>query len=229
MKRTGLMIIMILISVTTFSQITIEANYGYGLYSLNDLKNMNSEILKNLPVEGRITDDFPDQPYYGAGIYYQASKVVALGITGYYSTTGSRISYKDFSGELKIDNVLTSYSPGVSIRFKLLDKKLKLFEETRIAYSFSKLKMNEEILNTTEEMTFKSSGVQIEPRFRLAYNISNLELGLNAGYLIDFPGGNRLVGNKDATLQYTGSGDDIKTNWSGLRFALSVGYHFNLF
>ena len=228
MKKTSLTILITLLSVTVFSQIIIEANYGYGLYSLKDLKDMNSEVLKNLPVEGKITDDFPDQPYYGIGIYYQTSELIALGITGFYNTTGSRISYKDFSGELKIDNILTSYSPGISIRFKLLDKRLKLFEENRISYSFSKLKMQEEVLNSTEEMTFKSSGLQFEPRFRLSYNISELELGLNAGYLIDFPGKNRLVGDKDAILQYTNSGDEIKTNWSGLRFAMSLGYNFQL-
>ncbi|MDD4109281.1 MAG: hypothetical protein PHH93_11235, partial [Prolixibacteraceae bacterium] len=215
MKKTSLTILITLLSVTVFSQIIIEANYGYGLYSLKDLKDMNSEVLKNLPVEGKITDDFPDQPYYGIGIYYQTSELIAIGITGFYNTTGSRISYKDFSGELKIDNILTSYSPGISIRFKLLDKRLKLFEENKISYSFSKLKMHEEVLNSAEEMTFKSSGLQFEPRFRLSYNISALELGLNAGYLIDFPGKNRLVGDKDAILQYTNSGDEIKTNWSG--------------
>jgi hypothetical protein len=226
MKKVNITIIMILLGFVSFSQISIEANYGYGIYSLKDLRDMNSEILKNLPVEGKITDDFPAQPYYSAGVYYQTSDNVSLGITGKFYTTGSRISYKDYSGELEIDNILSSYSPGIAARFKLIDKKLSLFEETRISYGFTKLKMKEKIIGSTDENIFKSFGVQVEPRFKLSYRINGLEFGLNGGYLIDFGGKNRLVGNKDAVLQYTVSNEEIKTNWSGMRIGASVGYYF---
>jgi len=226
MKKFNLTIIVIFVSMVSFSQIRIEAGYGYGTYSLNDLRGMNSEILGNLPVEGRITDDFPAQPYYNAGIFYQTSEKVYLGIIGNFNTTGSRISYKDYSGELKIDNILTSYSPGIAAGFKLMDKKFSLYEETRISYAFTKLKMKEKILTSTDENVFKSSAVQIEPRFKLGYTISGLELGLHAGYLIDTGGKNRLTGNKDAVLQYTDSNEEIKTGWSGIRLGASVGYSF---
>lgn len=226
--RVNFTIIMILISLGSFAQIRIEATYGYGTFSLNDLREMNTEIAKNLPVEARITDDFPAQPVYSAGLYYQATDIVYIGVTGSYYSTGSRISYKDFSGELKIDNILTTYSPGIAAGFKLVDKKLKLYEETRLLYSFSTLKMNEEIINTSDEMSFKSSAFQAEPRFRLLYSIYGIELGLNAGYLIDFGGKNRSVDNKDAILRYTtGSKEEIKTSWSGIRVGASLGYYLS--
>jgi hypothetical protein len=228
MKKVNITLIMILVSIVSFSQLRIEAGYGFGTYSLKDLRDMNSEILRNLPVEGRITDDFPAQPYYNAGLLYQVTDIVSLGITGNYYTTGSRISYKDYSGELKIDNVLSSYSPGIAAGFKLVDKKLKLFEETRISYSFTKLKMKEKIISLNDETVFKSCGLQVEPRFKLSYNICGLEFGLNAGYLVDFGGKNRLVGNKDAILQFTGSKEAVKTNWSGIRLGASIGYYFQL-
>ncbi len=218
----------IILSYNSFSQLIFEAGYGIGSYSLSDLRDMNSEILKNLPVKGKLTDDFPMQPFYGVAILYQTSDVIAIGVTGFYNTTGSRISYKDYSGELLADNILTSWSPGIAARFKLTDKRLNLYEETRIAYAFSKLQMNEKVLSYSDEMTFKSAGLQVEPKFKLTYDIGNLEFGLNAGYLFDFGGKNRLTGDKDSVLQFSDSKDPIKTNWSGVRLSASLSYLFQL-
>jgi len=39
MKKANITIIMILLSMVSFAQIRIEAGYGIGLYSLNDLRN----------------------------------------------------------------------------------------------------------------------------------------------------------------------------------------------
>ncbi|MDD4031545.1 MAG: hypothetical protein PHE07_08980, partial [Bacteroidales bacterium] len=102
-----------------------------------------------------------------------------------------------------------------------------LYEETRIACALSKLQMNEEILSYSDEMTFKSTSIQIEPKFKLTYDISNLEFGLNAGYLFDIGGKNMLLGNKDSFLQFNDSKNPIKTNWSGVRLAASLSYRFN--
>ncbi|MDD4144678.1 MAG: hypothetical protein PHN68_08585 [Prolixibacteraceae bacterium] len=226
MKKIITIIVFIIITYNSFAQLSIEANYGIGSYSLNDLRDMNAEILKNLPVQGKITDDFPMQPFYGIGIFYQTTDIISLGVTGYYNTTGSRISYKDYSGELKADNILTSWSPGIAVRFKLMDKRLNLYEETRISCAFSKLEMNEKVISYTDEMTFKSAGLQIEPKFKLTYDLSNMEFGINAGYLIDSGGKNRLVGDRDAILQFNNSKDPVKTNWSGVRLSASVSYLF---
>jgi hypothetical protein len=228
MKKTITIIVFIIFAYNTFAQIIIEAGYGMGSYSLNDLRDMNSEILKTLPVQGKVTDDFPMQPFYGIGIFHQTTNVLSLGLTGTYNTTGSRISYKDYSGELKIDNILTSWSPGLAARFKLMDKKLNLYQETRISCAFSKLQMSEEIISYSEEMTFKSSGLQIEPKFKLTYDISNLEFGVNGGYLLDIGGKNKLVGDKKSFLQFKDSTDPIKTNWSGIRLSATVSYLFDL-
>ena len=226
MIRLNTILIFLIFTYTSFAQLSIEAGYGIGSYSLSDLRDINSEILKNLPVQGKITDDFPIQPFYGIGVYYQTTNVVSLGITGFYNTTGSRISYKDYSGELKVDNILTSWSPGIAVRIKLLDKKVNLYEETRISYGFSKLKMNEKIITHTEEMTFKSGALQIEPKIKLTYDISNLEFGVNAGYVADISGKNRLVGDKDSYLQFNDSKEPVKTNLSGIRISASISYFF---
>jgi hypothetical protein len=226
MIRLNTILIFLIFAYTSFAQLSIEAGYGIGSYSLSDLRDMNSEILKNLPVQGKITDDFPMQPFYGIGVYYQTTDVVSLGITGFYNTTGSRISYKDYSGELKVDNILTSWSPGIAARFKLLDKKVNLYQETRVSYAFSKLKMNEKIITYNDEMTFKSSALQIEPKFKLTYEISDLEIGLNAGYVLDIGGKNRLVGDKNSFLQFNDTKEPIKTNLGGVRLSVSVGYFF---
>jgi hypothetical protein len=228
MKKFNISLLLFLLPLVSFTQIRLETSIGFGTYSLKGLRNMNSETLKNLPVEARITDDFPAQPYYSAALFYHVSELFYFGIAGNYYTTGSRISYKDFSGELKSDNILSSYSPGIAAGFKLMDKKLKLFEETRISYNFTNLKIKEKIISSTHENDFKSSSLQIEPRLKLSYMLYNFELGGNAGYLFDLGGKNRLADNKDAFLQNSNSKEAIKTGWSGLRLGMSIGYYFHL-
>lgn len=227
MKKIISIIIFILLVYSSFSQLIIEAGYGIGSYSLNDMRDMNSTILKNLPVKGKITDDFPMQPFYNIGILYQATDLLSFGISGSFNTTGSRISYKDYSGELQVDNILTSWSPGVAARLKLINKAVNLYGETRISYAFSKLEMKEKIITYNDKKSFKSGAIQAEPKLRLAYNTGSIEFGANAGYLIDTGSKNRLVGNRDAFLQFNDTKKPVKTNWSGIRLSASVCYLFN--
>jgi hypothetical protein len=224
MKKMIVCLLLFQIIANTFGQkFNIEVGYGMGTYSMTDLKELNSSILENLPVDAEITDNFPPQPFYIAGLSFMVNRKTSFCITGSYCTTGSRISYKDYSGELIYDNILSSYSPGIQVSYTLLDKMLRLTGETNFSLSFSKLKLQEEILSSSNSAKFYSNSFQIEPRFKLSYQIKCIELGARAGYLIDFEGNNKKEGEKEFILRNTKTGKDIKTNWSGVRLSISIG------
>ena len=228
MRKNIVAIILILCSTTISAQeIKIEFNSGIGSYAMNGLKDLNAYYLKNLPVVAKITDDFPIQPFYSIGLIYQTNSIFSVGLTGSFVTTGSRISYKDYSGELVFDNVVKAYSPGIQFGFVLVDKKLHLSQETNISYAFTNLEMKEKIINQTDENVFKSNSIMLEPRFRVSYLINRFELGAKAGYLIDFGGKYYLDGKKDSFLQNPQSDNSLKNKWSGFRLGLFVGFAFD--
>jgi hypothetical protein len=223
LKRFIACLLLFQIIASTFGQkFKIEVGWGMGSYSMTDLKELNRSILASLPVDAAITDNFPSQPFYNVAMSYLVNQKVSFGITGSYCTTGSRISYKDYSGELKYDNILSSYSPGIQISYTLSDKTLRLSGETNFSASISKLRLYEEILTYSNSTKYYSTSFQIEPGLKLSYLIKRIEIGVKAAYLIDL-GGRNKGGEKESILRNTLTEKDIKTNWSGIRLSISLG------
>jgi len=136
--------------------LSFSADIGYGNYSMSGLKSFNNDILNTLPVEARLIDDFPAQPFFYGSIIYQTKSPVYVGVSCGYYTTGSRISYKDYSGELRIDNLVSAWAPGIIPGIVIINKKLVLKGEANISYSISKLRVEQEILNELEELKLTS-------------------------------------------------------------------------
>lgn len=215
------------VNFSSGQKLSVSLEPGFGSYSMDGLKELNSNIIKSLPLEAKITDNFPNQPFLSGSIVYQNDNPVYYGISVGYYTTGSRISYKDYSGELKIDNIISAYTPGMLIGANLTNKILTLKGEVNLAFSMSKLEIVEKILNETDELNLESNSFQLEPRIRLTYFWNNFEFGLRSGYLIDFGSKYNLEDNPDAFLE-NDENKAIKSNWSGLRIGISATYGISL-
>jgi len=212
------------IAIHGFGQkLKLEIGSGWGIYSMKELKEFNESILENIPVEAAITDNFPSRLYYDASINYLANQKFSMGFTYSYTTTGSRISYNDYSGELKYDDIVSGHSPGVHITILLRNKLLRFSQETNFSYCFTKLKIQESILGTMNQLTFKSGSLHLEPRMIVSYRFSQLEIAAKIGYLIDFGSKYRYKDDTDVILRNLMTDETIQNNWSGIRVALSIG------
>lgn len=226
MKKITLILLLLicLTSLAPAQKIKFEAAYGLASYSMNDLKLGNDMILKELPVKGEITDDFPSLPFESVAISAQFGKVLIIGLTGTHNTTASRISYKDFSGEFKYDLRLTSWAPGVRIGANIFQRKIAVSGIADVAYSFTSLATDEIMLTFSEKRSFRSNSFTVLPQIRLSRQIKKFEIGLNGGYLYDFGGAYISGGEK---LINTKTQEQVSNNWSGYRFMLNLGYCFN--
>ena len=213
MRKIFSLFILLTVAFPVFAQLKVELSYGFATYSMKDIKLLNKDILKSLPVDARVTDNFPGQPYYDAGVYYPLSHITMFGINCSYHTTGSRISYIDYSGELRIDNVISAYSPGLVLGFMILEKKIKVEEENTISISFTKLKMEEDILGQKVNYTLKSYSPQFEPRIKASANIGSFSFGIKGGYLIDFKGKTRFDKYIGEIVKKRDD-EEVKTNWA---------------
>jgi hypothetical protein len=228
MKRfIFIVLLLVFVSETTKAQkIKIELGYGIAGYSMTDLKSFNDLILKNLPVEGKITDNFPSQPYETVTISSHISKTFIVGITGSYYTTGSRVSYKDYSGEYRFDNVLNSYNPGILIGTKLYAGAVNISLLANASYSFVDMKFKETMMDNSQTDKFKSNSFSVLPELKIARKIKMFEVSLNAGYMYDFEAPYTLS-NGNGKLKNSETNKEIRNNWSGYRFSLNLGYCFD--
>jgi len=223
MKKSFLAFFLLSVGYIANAQFKVELSYGYGTYSMKDMQQLNYDMLESLPVNAKITDNFPGQPYLDAAIYYLLSPKTMLGINCSYHSTGSRISYKDYSGEIRIDNIISAYSPGLILGFKILDNRIKIEQENNFSVSLSSVKIEEDIMNEKDTYALKSFSPQLEPRIKTSVNFGSFDFGVRVGYLIDFKGKTKLDKLSGDTVK-NNDGQEIKTNWSGVRFAISASF-----
>lgn len=228
MKNILTIILLILIypTINLAQKTKFEVSYGIGTYSMNDLKSLNNFRLEKLPVKGKITDDFPPQPFESIKLTTQIHNRFVAGLTGSHNTTGSRVNYKDYSGEYKCDQLLTSYAPGIVIGMKLYDAIIDVSINANATYSFTKLKIEETLMTETTKNSFTANSLSILPEIKIAYSVKQFELSINTGYLYDF-GADFLTSNGTEIIKTSNSKQKISSNWSGYRFSLNLGYCFN--
>ena len=209
---------------TAAQQVRIEAGAGYGSFSMNGLKELNTYFLESLPVKARLTDDFPVQPFFSGALLYHAPKTMYFGPVLGFTSTGSRVSYKDFSGELFLDNILSSLNGGLRLGFTLSDKKIKVSQENDFTLAITWLKMYRKVLSQEDTRNFRSMSPQAEPGIRISSHFNRFDIGVKAGYLIDFKGKYKLSEDSDKYLISADDNKPLTNNWSGFRLGLTLGF-----
>jgi hypothetical protein len=222
MKRKLVILVIGLFFGKIYSQnFRVEYIPGLGLYSMKDLKNINTELLKQLPFKAALTDNFPPYFYHKVACVFEVDSLISAGIIGAFYTTGSRISRKDYSGEYKFDQTIFSYVPGLTIRFKNYSFKLKFEEYNNLCYSFTQLDLLEQIQidgdSNTEKSSIKSQFFEIESGVNISYNLyEKFDIGLSFSYLIDIKSDFGIIKNYNPNL----------AGWTGFKFGLYTSYRF---
>ena len=124
MKKLITTLLFICLSIVEMhSQISISLQTGYNTVEKPNLNELNQSLLEALPFQAGIVDDFPDYVYFqGAFLIYLQN--FDWGINMAYTSTGSRISYEDYSGNYTQDNFVSAFNIGFLIqkRFRLSGK-----------------------------------------------------------------------------------------------------------
>lgn len=223
----------------TFSQsyISLRTTGEYNIFSMSDLKKVQTEIqsdMINSGIPASIVESFP--PYFGLQleIVLPATFINAADLNyGFlidFSSTGGRVDYKDYSGEVKFDQVVKAFSFGVLIEFqKIKNEHLFFTYGLKVPLIIASLdnKGTTIIGDNYSENNFKfnSFSVGIEPNFNLFYAVNNFIFGVSLGYLICIPSNYTYSENSDAFLQKR-NGDPVTIGTNGLRLGLKVGYNF---
>ena len=234
--RNLLIIIFVLLSFPTglFSQqLNLVLEPGIGSYGMKDLKELNKMNLSSLPFDAKATSNFPAYWYNKLSLEYSLKKLLTIGLTFSYQSTGSRISRVDYSGEYSFDNRIMALSPGLraEIYFRLCAFMVSIRNEAGI--EFTKLRLNEYIRINTEsknvKYSFKSQNWYYEPTLKVSYPVSFFRLGLVAGWLFDLK--KEILTDSDSNTTNKNiillSGNPATANWSGMRLGISLSVNLS--
>ncbi|HKL37585.1 MAG TPA: hypothetical protein VJ876_01735 [Bacteroidales bacterium] len=230
MKKILFIFLLFLIIRPASSQPNIKSfNFGFemgwGTYSMNELKELNTVVLNNLPFPAKIVSDFP--PYY----YYKPMFVFEFNHSEFGAfitrqSSGSRISSRDYSGEYRFE--IRTYAKSFGIHYLIKLNPGDLFEiglYSDLGQYTSRLKVqeslelfSEESLN--EEYTFRTNSFFLEPGFSISCQFRPVILQLTAGYNYEFS----KKGLSANTIEMINihSGKRAKISWDGFRAGASL-------
>ncbi|MBI5325082.1 MAG: hypothetical protein HZB41_07410 [Ignavibacteriae bacterium] len=202
---------------------------------MTDLKEFNKFIIKEFKKEKDIdlkaVDNYPSNIFYECEINNIFQNYI-IGIGLQYHSTGSRLSYKDYSGQYATDFL----NEALMFSIYYHKKSIVLFNyfEIRPLISYNLLLSYLEIIEKNQiynnmiqnKMKTHATSHSISVGADLNKNIYGLKMGIRISYLIDlnyfapFLGGEYYIDNTEYYLSVDKK--TIKSQWGGLKIALTM-------
>jgi hypothetical protein len=231
MKRTLLLILVMLVAVYCKAQkLGLELEFGIGSYKMDNLKELNQYIQKEVAFKTAVTDNFPVYPYFKASAFLLTNQK-QIGLSFSFHSTGSRISAVDYSGEYKYDNLLKAYMAGLFIQAparKLGKMQVEGRLEGGVIYSELRNEQYLQLFDTVyidNSFLFKSINTYLEPGLRLSFPVFKFKLGVYAGYMLQFGKKGFYIESRNTTqVTNPATNSVLKPEWNGFRMSVSLAY-----
>lgn len=142
--------------------LTVSVTSGYTTFSLDDVKEVNTDIHKfyrNIDIPIPTQSEYPGDLILGLQIYYSIFYSIDVGLAATYAGTGAGSSYEDYAGSLVINSKVSMMSLELIIR-KLFknNNTLQPFIEVRsgITQGSFELKQDIKFFNELSSITDKT-------------------------------------------------------------------------
>lgn len=200
---------------------------------MQDLKNFENNIfanLKNNGISAKKFGSYPNASGYQIQIARSIDSTSYLGLLGDFCSTGSRIHYEDYSGELLTDQVVSRRSLGIFL--ELTSKPFHIFSlclTTKLFYIRSELEINSKIRvydeKADEKNYFNSNDINIAPSIAFQMKYLHILIRLEFGYehSIYSNSFDKRGNQKESQFQLY---KPINAKWDGLRKGLLIGIYF---
>lgn len=210
----------------------ISFSAGIASYQLEELRLFQQELLTRLPKEAKQFSDFPSYTNLEFSLLKKTSSSLVLGLVYAYSATGSHANYRDYSGNLNLDQRIGAYQFGLLASYPLLNKELKKSQlelavngNLRLAYLRNNVLSEINTAYYYESNEVLMTGISPTLLFGIQgmWQKGNISLGLEGGYLLD--AGSELKFGDIANYQPSVSllsNDAIQSDLSGLRANVKI-------
>ena len=203
----------------------LSVSLGGASFKMEDMKYLMDNILDSYPAEGAIISSFP--PYYSGSVNFIRQFYPHLRASAGYSftSTGARANYTDYSGDIATDMSALSHRLGASVNYSLITSdRLDLSLYGRLDANYTTLDVTTRIyvlgLSNTINHKYSSISPTGSSGLELLYKFKESAVGIEGGYLVDFPGKlkNRETGND--LLDPNDSQRVLTSDWTGWRVGI---------
>jgi hypothetical protein len=232
-------IIILFASINIYPQVhvLISVSGTYNSFNMTDEAGIQHELLQQLQLQNipaLATETFPahsgmqfqllfriDNP---SGIKYFVGPYLDI------ASTGGRIDYKDYSGEIKIDQLFKAYSFGITGEIKIpVADNFYLSPSLSIPIIFGSMQINSETrvgdYKDSQNYSFAATSFGLQPSIALGYDYSKFTIGLNLSYLLCMPTSYSPESNSEAFLK-NNNGEKVTIGMNGLGLGVILGYNF---
>lgn len=215
------------------SNISIKTRIAYGAYDMEGLKELQKDLLgfytrMNLPT--RIVENFPPYWTYQVQLSGQVNPDFSLGLVGGIASTGGRIHYQDYSGEVVLDMLAARRALGLALEWNLSNRE-NIFQ-TSSTLQITGFRQHVDINETmsvgeqdfTDDAGMKSSGFGVELGVLSGPDWHHILIQGYTGLHISF---SKSFKPEDETNDLTPLINRSTTlTWSGFRAGILIGYKF---
>jgi hypothetical protein len=229
MYRIKVFLYLTLLSINAYNQVvSLSIGSGIGTCQMKDLKSFQNTLWSELPVEAKVVSSFPVFPLYNIKVVVH-TKYLEIGNAYSFTSTGSKIHYSDYSGEISILQIVNSHQASVLLYpvFSRTEKSkfLGLFKSTVVFNNYSlKQKFSVYDQAVSDQWDLKSTSLAFSLGLSYCIRMKPIEIRSEVEYLIDAKGALHLKEDRDSQLTDV-DGTPVKTNWSGLRIGISIGLY----
>lgn len=231
MKKSILTLTLLFWTAILFSQnFQIETSCGIGFYKMENMKALNTYVMKDMGFTTKLTDDFPSWVYFKGAILFGMPDYMA-GFAISHHSTGSSISAQDYSGSYHFNNIINAWMPGIFIKVPLTSiGKVEMEGQLEAGFIYSKLQSNEyfklyDTVYLDNQYNFKSMNQYIEPTLKICYPVNNFKISCQISYMAQFgKEGFKLDQQGNPQVLNPGTNTALKPEWDGMRINISVAY-----
>lgn len=234
MKSILFLLMLFIVSFNSSAQsFKTSLNFGYGMYQLNSLKELQQLILTSAELSNvEAVQQFPSYFNYGITLNYLINNRNSVGVTFTHYSTGGRNTVSDYSGKYFLNMALQGNKFVINYTFDMEKKfKLKPYLRLEAGCIFSGFNVTESLqiypdFKSEDSYDFNSFSFVSLPALGINYPFyKSLSLDLSAGYEVNFESEIKRDKSPDQILKNS-KGESVMLNWSGLRINMGASFNF---
>jgi len=208
----------------------IGVSLGYGTFKMEDLKRMNFEFTTQTSIPVKQVSDFPGFIIPSVNVFFTVSEKFKIGGQISLASTGSRVTYSDYSGRFDFDQELYAIDAAAIPSYVVsANSKNIITLDAKLGCSFTShdLITRWQILDESggSKESFKAMNIFIEPGIKYARHLGNtpLLLSIRGGYNVNIHKG-KLYSDEDEDAYLMYGTLTMHADWSGLRAEVGLSY-----